>query len=67
MAEIPHAAHATWQYGKKTNWFTEEQMMEYGRACAGEAQASAAKEAISLRRELASYREREKTMGWNQD
>lgn len=67
MATIPPPEHSTWQHGKQTDWFTREQVLEYGRACASEAQAACSKEGIPLRLELASYREREKTMGWSRD
>lgn len=63
MPQLPHAAHTTWQYGKKTDWFTKEQVLEYGRACEVEVR----KECIPLRNELALYREREKTMGWSKE
>lgn len=66
MKELPHPIHSTWQYGKKTDYFSREQLLEYGKACADAAQAEAAIAQIPIHKELASYREREKTMGWNQ-
>ncbi len=67
MASLPQPTNTTWQYGKQTDWYTKDQLVAYGKACEAEAQANAATECIPLRRELASYRERERTMGWNQD
>ena len=67
MTEIPHPAHSTWQYGKKTDYFTAEQLIAFGQACANAAHAAAAVDCIPLRQELASYREREKTIGWAHD
>lgn len=67
MASLPDPTNSTWQYGKKTDWYTKEQLIAYGKACDAEAQVRAATECISLSRELALYRERERTMGWAQD
>ena len=67
MTEIPPPAHTTWQYGKKTDYFTTEQLIAFGHACANAAHAAASIEFIPIRKELASYREREKTIGWAHD
>jgi hypothetical protein len=67
VTEIPQPAHSTWQYGKKTDYFTTEQLIAFGQACANAAYLAATKEAIPVRRELAAYKEREKTMGWSQE
>lgn len=62
MATLPHPDKTWRQYGEAIHHYTQAQMLEYGQACAGEARA----EAVDVRNELARYKEREKTMGWNQ-
>lgn len=62
MAQLPHPVRTWWQYGMQERHYSEEQMITYGHQCADEAR----KEAVDVRNELARYKEREKTMGWNQ-
>jgi hypothetical protein len=62
MAQLPHPIKTWWQYGVEERHYSEEQIIEYGQQCADEAR----KESINIRAELARYKEREKTMGWNQ-
>jgi hypothetical protein len=62
MATMPHPDKTWRQYGVTFHHYTERQMIDYGLVCASEARA----ESIEIRKELARYQEREKTMGWNQ-
>jgi hypothetical protein len=41
VTEIPQPAHSTWQYGKKTDYFTTEQLIAFGQACANAAYVAA--------------------------
>jgi hypothetical protein len=62
MAQLPHPIKTWWQYGIQERHYSESQMIEYGQECANEAR----KEYIDICSEHAKYKEREKTMGWNQ-
>lgn len=62
MATLPHPIKTWHQYGEIIGHWDKSQVLAYGQECANEARA----ESIALRAELARYKEREKTMGWNQ-
>lgn len=62
MAALPHPVKTWHQYGEIIGHWDKSQMLAYGEECANEVR----KESISLIVELARYKEREQTMGWNQ-
>ena len=62
MATLPHPIKTWHQYGEIIGHWDKSQVIAYGQECENEARA----ESLDLRAELARYKEREKTMGWNQ-
>lgn len=60
--QLPHPEKVWHQYGLQIGSYTKQQMIDYGHACANEAR----KESNAMQLELSRYKEREKTMGWNQ-
>ena len=61
-AKLPPPVRTWHQHGEVISHWDKAQILAYGEACANDVRA----EFISLRKELESYKEREKTMGWNQ-
>jgi hypothetical protein len=63
MTPLPLPIKTWHQYGEIIGHWDKSQMIAYGQACANDAR----KEFIEMQNELHRYKEREKTMGFNQN
>ena len=79
LPPLPAPDRVMWQYGEQINHYSEAQMQAYAEAARSQEYENTSlvralqrekelqEQVVTLRQELRYYREREKTMGWNQN